>query len=133
VGDCGQRDPEVYARIVAEHPDRVRAIYIRDVARNDERRKAVGELAREVMQNGSTMLLAADSFAMAEHALEHGLITGEAAARVLRERIAEEQTPAEAAVVEEIAIDDPAVGEQRLSELYASADPRAAIRVERKR
>ena len=133
VGDCGQRDPEVYARVVAEHPNRVRAVYIRDVARHDERRQAVADLAREVMRNGSMMLLAADSFAMAEHARDHGLITAQAAERVLRERIEEEQAPDEPTVAEHIAIDDPAFSEQRLAEVYAKSDPHAAIEVERKR
>ncbi len=133
VGDCSQRDPEVYTRVVAEHPNRVRAIYIRDVARHDERRHAVAELAREVMRNGSMMLLAADSFAMAEHARNHGLITAEAAEGVLRERIEEEEVLAEPGITQHIAIDDPALGEQRLAEMYAKADPHAAIEVERKR
>jgi phosphatidate phosphatase APP1 len=31
VGDSGERDPETYARILAEYPDRVDAVYIRDV------------------------------------------------------------------------------------------------------
>ena len=33
IGDSGQRDPEIYARIVREHPGRVLAIYIRNVSR----------------------------------------------------------------------------------------------------
>src|SRR3546814_6066391 len=37
IGDSGQRDPEIYAQVVREHPGRVAAIYIRDVTRNPER------------------------------------------------------------------------------------------------
>ena len=31
IGDSGQHDPEAYAAVVRSRPDRVRAIYIRDV------------------------------------------------------------------------------------------------------
>jgi phosphatidate phosphatase APP1 len=31
VGDSGERDPEIYATLAREHPERVRRIFIRDV------------------------------------------------------------------------------------------------------
>jgi phosphatidate phosphatase APP1 len=31
VGDSGEKDPEIYARILSEFPERVEAIFIRDV------------------------------------------------------------------------------------------------------
>lgn len=86
VGDSGQRDPEVYAQVVHEHPGRIRAIYIRNVSRDQERHREIETLANEVISAGSTLLLAADSFAMAEHAIEHNLISPAALAEVLRER-----------------------------------------------
>ncbi len=36
VGDSGERDPEVYAQIQAEFPDRVLATYIHDVGRSQD-------------------------------------------------------------------------------------------------
>ena len=74
IGDSGQHDPEIYARIVREHPGRVLAIYIRNVSRG---RAAPRDraLAGEVAEAGSTLVLAADSSAMAEHAARRGLIT----------------------------------------------------------
>lgn len=36
IGDSGQHDPETYARVVKQHPGRIRAVYIRDVG-PDER------------------------------------------------------------------------------------------------
>ncbi len=92
IGDSGQRDPEVYTRIVHEHPGRVRAIYIRNVSRDPGRHRAIEELARQVVAAGSTLLLAADSLAMAEHAAEHGLISGAARSAVLQE-LAEDEVP----------------------------------------
>ncbi|MGH6885884.1 MAG: App1 family protein [Geminicoccales bacterium] len=86
IGDSGQRDPEIYARIVREHPGRVLAIYIRNVSRGPGRHRAIGQLALEVVDAGSSLLLAADSLAMARHALEHGLVPPEALSEVREER-----------------------------------------------
>lgn len=89
IGDSGQRDPEVYARIVREHPGRVRAVYIRNVSKDPGRITAVEALAREVLAAGSTLLLAADSVAIAEHAAEIGLVPPDTPERVAEERGAE--------------------------------------------
>jgi phosphatidate phosphatase APP1 len=86
IGDSGQRDPEVYARIVRERPGRVLAIYIRNVSREPERQAAIEALAAEVAAAGSSLLLATDSLAMAEHAIEHGLIVEAALAGIAAER-----------------------------------------------
>ncbi|HEM47669.1 MAG TPA: DUF2183 domain-containing protein, partial [Alphaproteobacteria bacterium] len=74
IGDSGQHDPEIYVDIVRRHPDRVRAVYIREVGSNPRRRKEVLSLARELAEVGCPMILAEDSAAMAEHAREIGLI-----------------------------------------------------------
>jgi phosphatidate phosphatase APP1 len=97
IGDSGQRDPEIYARLVREHPGRVLAIYIRNVSPSPERRAAVETLAAEVAAAGSSLLLAADSLAMAEHAVEHGLIDPAARAAIAAERAQEPEAPAPAA------------------------------------
>jgi phosphatidate phosphatase APP1 len=91
IGDSGQRDPEIYAQVVREHPGRVLAIYIRHVS-NAARQRAIEALAKEVVEAGSTLLLAADTYAMAEHAAERGYISRGAVAAVLGEK-AEEQVP----------------------------------------
>ena len=84
IGDSGQHDPEIYAQVVREHPGRVQAIYIRNVNHGDaSRRQAIEELAGEVLEAGSSLVLAADSFVMAEHAVEHGLIAPTALEQVL--------------------------------------------------
>jgi phosphatidate phosphatase APP1 len=86
IGDSGQRDPEIYAQVVREHPGRVLAIYIRNVSRGPARRRAIEDLAVEVVEAGSSLLLAADSMAMARHAVERGLIAPRALADVLGEK-----------------------------------------------
>jgi phosphatidate phosphatase APP1 len=93
IGDSGQRDPEIYTQVVRESPGRVLAIYIRQVSRQPARLHAIEALAREVVAAGSSLLLAADSFAMAAHAAERGLIAAEALAEVLRERVAQQGAP----------------------------------------
>jgi phosphatidate phosphatase APP1 len=90
IGDSGQRDPEIYAQVVREHPGRILAIYIRDVTKAG-RRRAIDALASEVAANGTTLLLAADTHAMAKHAAEHGFIPPEAISAVMGEK-AQEQT-----------------------------------------
>ena len=74
IGDSGQHDPEVYHDIVAENPGRVLAVYIRNVSRQPERVNQIEKLAVALAEAGSSLVLAADSFAMAEHALGLGLI-----------------------------------------------------------
>jgi phosphatidate phosphatase APP1 len=86
LGDSGQRDPEIYAQLVRENPGRVLAIYIRNVSRDPDRLRAIEALAAEVAAAGSSLVLAADSTAMAEHAAQHDLIAAEALAEVRGER-----------------------------------------------
>jgi len=93
IGDSGQRDPEIYARIVHDHPGRVRAVYIRDVSRSPEREQGIAALRDEMAAAGSMLVLAADSAAMARHAAEHGLMAPLAAKDVVDERAAAEKVP----------------------------------------
>lgn len=86
IGDSGQKDPEIYAQVVEEHPGRVEAIYIRDVTRSAERDEGIAELARQVEAAGSTLIVAADSMAMARHAAARGLIAPAFEGEVAEER-----------------------------------------------
>lgn len=74
IGDSGQQDPEIYRDVVHENPGRIRAVYIRDVSGHPERSVAIQQLAKEVLENGSTLLLTPDTLAAASHAVELGLI-----------------------------------------------------------
>lgn len=94
IGDSGQHDPEIYARIVKEHRSRVLAVYIRNISRDAERIAAIEALADEVANAGSSLVLAADSHAMAEHAVGLGLIPRDALAAIEDEqRRAGEEAP----------------------------------------
>ena len=74
IGDSGQRDPEIYAQLVREFPERILAVYIRDVKRTPERRAAVAALVEEVETARSVLVLADDTVAAAVHAAERGLL-----------------------------------------------------------
>ncbi|ADV67752.1 App1 family protein [Deinococcus maricopensis] len=74
VGDSGERDPEIYAEVVHRHPNRVLAVYIRDVTPLD-RDTGILKLGEEVWRAGVPMVLASDSYDAALHAMAMGLIT----------------------------------------------------------
>lgn len=87
IGDSGQKDPEIYAQIVTEHPGRVLAVYIRDIEFDPERRSAIEKLSGRINDAGSRLLVVEDSFAMAEHAANHGFISDKALSNVTEERL----------------------------------------------
>lgn len=86
IGDSGQQDPEIYRDVVREFQGRIRAVYIRDVNQEPERSRAIQQLANEVLEAGSTLLLTPDTLAAASHAVEVGLIHPAALAEVGAER-----------------------------------------------
>ncbi len=90
MGDSGQRDPELYSQLLRDYPDRIKAIYIRDVS-DDKRDAAVDALAEEAAALGVPMIRAADSAAMAASAAALGLVTPAAVEFV---RNASEEPPA---------------------------------------
>jgi phosphatidate phosphatase APP1 len=90
IGDSGQQDPEIYRDVVHQHAGRVKAVYIRDVTRNDERSRAIAALANEVLAAGSSLVLAADTLAAARHAAENGFISPDALGDIGEEKRADE-------------------------------------------
>jgi phosphatidate phosphatase APP1 len=79
IGDSGQLDPEIYAALAGEHPDRIAAVYIRRTAHDAAVRTAqVDKLAAQVTAAGVPMLAANDSVEIAAHAVGLGLLDGAA-------------------------------------------------------
>ena len=76
VGDCGERDPEIYRQVVLRHPGRVLATYVRDVA--PERHAAVRAIAAELAGHGVDLVFSPDTEAARRHALDRGLIVAAA-------------------------------------------------------
>jgi phosphatidate phosphatase APP1 len=86
IGDSGERDPELFSRIVRDFPGRVLATYVREVT-SRPRDAAVQQIAAEVRARGVPMILAADSVTAAEHAASSGFIDAEAVLAVRGERL----------------------------------------------
>jgi phosphatidate phosphatase APP1 len=72
IGDSGEKDPEIYADIVREHPGRILAVYIREV-RLDPGDGRVEEVS-DSWDHDVPFVLAADTDAVRRHAVELGLL-----------------------------------------------------------
>lgn len=90
MGDSSQKDPEIYAEIVRAYPGRVLAVYIRNVSVDPHRSDAIRILADEVLKEGSSLVLADDSYAAGKHAAEKGWIRPEALEHIHAEKRADE-------------------------------------------
>lgn len=90
VGDSAQEDPEIYADIVATHPGRILAVYIRNVRQHPTDSPAIRELVERVTRAGSTLVLADDTLAVARHAAAHGWIREETLGDIGEEKRADE-------------------------------------------
>lgn len=92
IGDSGQEDPEIYKRIVDDHPGRVLAVYIRDVSPAEERDEEIRALAEGVIAAGSDLVLAANTDEIAQHAIAKGWIRPERLGEIKGEKI-KDQAP----------------------------------------
>jgi phosphatidate phosphatase APP1 len=92
IGDNSQKDPEIYRALLDRYAGRILAIYIRNVDANPERSASVQALAKEVLAAGSTLVLADDTYAVAEHAAAQGWITRETLPSIREEKKADEGT-----------------------------------------
>ncbi len=90
VGDSSQEDPEIYTRVVAAYPERILAVYIRNVEPRPDRAAAIGRLAEQVRAAGSTLVLADDTLTIASHAAAHGWIRPETLPEIRGEKLADE-------------------------------------------
>jgi phosphatidate phosphatase APP1 len=90
IGDSAQEDPEIYADIVAAHPNRILAVYIRSVEPHPERSAAIRRLTERVAAAGSTLVLADDTLTIGSHASAHGWIREQALPEIRGEKRADE-------------------------------------------
>lgn len=121
IGDSGQEDPEIYHEIVHEDPNRILAVYIRNVSPGLERPDAIRALAEEVIAAGSTLILADNTLVAAQHAAAQGWIAPETLPSIEAEKEADEAPPSplERLLGEEETAEPPTV-------LVKSDDPAAA-------
>jgi phosphatidate phosphatase APP1 len=91
IGDSGQRDPEIYEDVARRYPERICAIYIREVARRP-RREVVESIARSIeREHGIPTLLVADTLAAAKHAAANGWIREEDLPEIAGEKREDEE------------------------------------------
>lgn len=128
IGDCGQEDPEIYCRAVAENPGRIAAVYIRNLPLEDVARpEAVRGLAEEVRRAGSELLLVDTTFEAAEHAASRGWISRSALGDVAR-AVGKDLAPPEDEEVDLVVPEDrpshQEAGEPEAKDLAADPGPR---------
>jgi len=75
IGDSGQEDPEIYADVIVGAPDRIAAVYIRDVTTDAMRDDAVRRLLRTLDDHEVPSVFGASTLSAATDAAERGLIS----------------------------------------------------------
>lgn len=76
VGDTGQRDAEIYRTIVRDFPNRILAIYLRNVTPGDcDRTAELDDIGSSLQQQGVQYLVFSETAAAANHAASHGWTT----------------------------------------------------------
>ncbi|WP_163339039.1 App1 family protein [Desulfopila sp. IMCC35008] len=73
LGDSGEKDPEIYQQICQLFPNRIKAVYIRDVT-SEPRDSRVRKIAADMAAQGVDMLIIEHTCEAAEHAAGIGLI-----------------------------------------------------------
>jgi phosphatidate phosphatase APP1 len=77
VGDSGQEDPGIYQEVVNRYPERILAVYIRDVML-PERKKIAVDISESLKTKKIEMVIVENTVEAAEHAAKAGLIFKEA-------------------------------------------------------
>jgi phosphatidate phosphatase APP1 len=77
VGDSGQEDPAIYQEVVNQYPERILAVYIRDVML-PERKKIAVDISESLKTKKIEMVIVGNTVEAAKHAAKTGLIFKEA-------------------------------------------------------
>lgn len=91
IGDSGQKDAEIYSKIVEEFPERILAIYIRDVSK-PKRQMYIKTMGEGIEHTGVEMLLVKDTEEAAKHAIERGFISEKYLKSIKKERKRDHET-----------------------------------------
>lgn len=100
IGDSGQEDPEIYLQVMNDFPERVRAIYIRDVSQG-KRDQAVQALISKAAEQQVDMLLVPDTLAAAHHALAHDFISADSWPLIEQEKQKDANAPSDMEILME--------------------------------
>lgn len=74
IGDSGQRDPELYRDFAVRYPDRVDAVYLRDVGADGRRTSELQNIAHALAERGIPVVIASDTGEMADDAFAREFI-----------------------------------------------------------
>lgn len=85
VGDSGQEDPKIYREVVKQYPDRILAIYIRDV-QLPERKKIALDVSESLREHKIEMIIVENTVEAAQHAAQKGLIFTETIPAIEQEK-----------------------------------------------
>jgi phosphatidate phosphatase APP1 len=85
IGDSGQEDPAIYLEVVKKYPDRVLAVYIRDV-QLPEREKIAIDLATKFQPFKVEMVIVDSTVEAAEHAAKSKIIFTEAIENIVEDK-----------------------------------------------
>lgn len=76
IGDSGQKDPWIYQQLLKDYPDRILAIYIRNINPKDAKRQHDLEIiAQQVRAAGCEFVLFPETQVAMEHAIAHQWIS----------------------------------------------------------
>jgi len=82
----------VYHELVQVYGERILAVYIRNVSRDLDRPVVIHKLADEIVDAGSELVLAEDSWSMARHAARQGWIDELAVAEIRAEQLGQDSS-----------------------------------------
>ncbi|MGB3309528.1 MAG: phosphatase domain-containing protein [Nodosilinea sp.] len=76
IGDSGQKDPWIYQQLLKDYPDRILAIYIRNVTPKDAKRQHdLAAIAEQVKAAGCEFVVFPETQVAMEHAIAQGWIS----------------------------------------------------------
>src|SRR4051794_31613052 len=81
----GEEDPKIYREVVKQFPDRVLAIYIRDV-QLPEREQVAIDVSKSLLEDKVEMVIVDNTVEAAAHAAKIGLIYQEAVPAIEQEK-----------------------------------------------
>lgn len=85
IGDSGQEDPKIYQEVIKKYPDRILAVYIRDVQLADREKIAIN-ISEELRAQKVEMLVVDNTVEAAEHAANIKLIFKEAIPEIITDK-----------------------------------------------
>lgn len=93
IGDNGESDPQIYAEIVKNYPERIKNIYIRSIRKEFEHFEKMDKLIAEIAKSNVQLILAEDTEFAAVHAASEGLIALTELEKIRMKKQADEDLP----------------------------------------